>query len=196
MEFKELQIKGVFEIELTPHADHRGFFMRTFDHEVFEKAGLRKNWVQENHSRSEKKYTLRGLHFQFPPFCEAKLVRCIRGAILDVFVDLRAGSETFGKWNSITLSENNHKMILIPRGLAHGFCTLTDECEVLYKVDNLYSKEHESGIIWNDPELNIEWPVREPVISLKDQHNSTFREFRIRHNAISGFNANPDRMKS
>jgi len=157
--------------------DDRGFFMRTYDSDIFEKAGINKKWMQENHSRSEKKNTLRGLHFQFPPFSETKLVRCIRGSVLDVFVDLRKGSDTFGHWDSLVLSEDNKRMILIPRGFAHGFCTLTDISEVLYKVDNIYSKEHEAGIIWNDPDLKIDWPLKYPIISDKDKQNMTFRDF-------------------
>jgi dTDP-4-dehydrorhamnose 3,5-epimerase len=177
MEIKERRIKGVFEIDLKPFTDDRGFFMRTYDSELFKKAGINCKWIQENHSCSEKKNILRGLHFQFPPYAETKLVRCIRGAVLDVFVDLRKESVSFGQWDSIELSEENKKMILIPRGFAHGFCTLTDCSEVLYKVDNCYSKESEAGIIWNDPDLNINWPVTDPILSAKDQNNMTLQEF-------------------
>jgi dTDP-4-dehydrorhamnose 3,5-epimerase len=177
MEIKERKIKGVFEIVLKPFYDERGFFMRTFDIELFEKAGINLTLVQENHSLSKRKHIIRGLHFQFPPFAETKIVRCIRGAIWDVFVDLRKGSDYFGQWDSIELTEENKKMILIPRGFAHGFCTLSDISEVIYKVDNFYSKEKEGGIIWNDPDLKIEWPTKNPILSDKDKHNMPFQEF-------------------
>jgi dTDP-4-dehydrorhamnose 3,5-epimerase len=177
MEITERSIKGVFEISLQPFLDERGFFMRVYDKMLFEKSGLRFDWLQENHSRSEMKGIIRGLHFQRPPFSETKLVRCIRGAVMDVFVDLRDDSPTFGHWDSIELSESNCKMVLIPRGFAHGFCTLTAGSEVLYKVDNLYSKEHELGLLWNDGDLNITWPVENPFLSDKDKNNLTLHEF-------------------
>jgi dTDP-4-dehydrorhamnose 3,5-epimerase len=177
LEIKERGIKGVFEITLTPHKDTRGFFMRTYDIQLFKEFGIDREWVQENHSRSEEKGIIRGLHFQFPPFSETKLVRCIAGAVLDVFVDLRRGSGTFGQWDSIELSAENKKLIYIPRGVAHGFCTLTKESEVVYKVDNFYSKEHEGGIIWNDKTLNINWPVKNPILSDKDKQNHTLSSF-------------------
>ena len=176
MDIVENKIKSVFEITLKPHSDQRGFFMRSYDNEIFTKAGIVRDWVQENHSRSEQKGIIRGLHFQTTPFSETKLVRCIRGKVFDVFVDLREGSCTFGKWDSIELSEENKKMILIPRGFAHGFCTLSDISEVVYKVDNYYSPEHERGIIWNDPDLGIKWPITNPVLSDKDKNNKTLRE--------------------
>ncbi|HNR40756.1 MAG TPA: dTDP-4-dehydrorhamnose 3,5-epimerase [Bacteroidales bacterium] len=177
MEFRELEIKGVFEIVLSPHLDERGFFMRTYDAELFKKHGLHREWVQESHSRSERKGIIRGLHFQLEPYAETKLVRCIRGEIFDVAVDLRKGSKTFGKWEGIILSEENRKMLLIPRGFAHGFCTLTDISEVVYKVDSVYSPEHERGLIWNDPDLNIDWPEPNPVLSQKDKQNITLKQF-------------------
>lgn len=159
--------------------------MRSFDEELFRMAGIGFAWKQENHSRSERAGTIRGLHFQLPPFAETKLVRCIRGAVLDVFVDLRLNSPTFGKWDGLELSETNKKMVLIPRGFAHGFCTLSPESEVLYKVDNVYNREHEGGLLWNDPDLGIEWPqVSSPILSEKDQRNMTFRQFLETHKAI------------
>ncbi len=177
MEIKELKLKDVFEIMLNPLIDERGFFMRTYDDKIFEKDGLNYNWVQENHSRTLKEGTVRGLHFQLPPFSETKLIRCIRGKILDVFVDLRKGSPTFGQWESIELSEDKFNMVLVPRGFAHGFCTLSDNCDVVYKVDNYYSPKHEVGLYWNDLELNIIWPTVNPIVSEKDKKNKLFREF-------------------
>jgi dTDP-4-dehydrorhamnose 3,5-epimerase len=177
MEFKELDIDGLFEINLKPHVDERGFFMRAYDINKFRKVGLQRDWVQENHSHSEKKRIIRGLHFQVEPYSETKLVRCVRGEIFDVAVDLRKGSKTFGRWRGIILSEENKKMFFIPRGFAHGFCTLSEISEVLYKVDNYYSPEHERGLIWNDPDLNIDWPVNDPILSAKDKKNITLKEF-------------------
>ncbi len=177
MNIKERKLKGVFEISLKPLADNRGFFMRTFDDKIFKEAGLERNWVQENHSRSEEKGIIRGLHFQLPPFTETKMVRCINGAVLDVFVDLRKDSPTFGHWDSIELTAENKKMIFIPRGFAHGFCTLTDISEVVYKVDNYYSPENERGLLWNDKSVGINWPTNKPILSDKDQKNMTFEEF-------------------
>jgi len=177
MEIKNHKLKGVYEIILNPHLDERGFFMRVYDDKLFKEHGINNKWVQENHSFSKNKGIIRGLHFQFPPYAETKLIRCIKGSIMDVFVDLRKNSPTFGKWGSIILSEENKKMILIPRGFAHGFCTLTEKSEVLYKVDNYYAPEYEGGIIWNDPDLNINWPVEHPILSEKDKKNLSFKEF-------------------
>ncbi len=184
MEFKELKLKGAFEISSQPKSDGRGFFMRTYDLKEFSGSGLHKSWVQENQSLSKKKGTIRGLHFQLPPFSETKLIRCVRGSIFDVLVDLREDSETFGGWTGMEISEHNFKSLLIPRGFAHGFCTLTDECEVQYKVDNYYTPSSECGIIWNDPELNINWPVHDPIISTKDSGLMTFKAYREKYYAI------------
>ena len=184
MEIRERQLKGVFEITLKPHLDGRGFFMRTYDQTLFKEVGLEWNWVQENHSRSEQKGIIRGLHFQLPPYAETKLIRCINGVVLDVFVDLRKNSETFGQWDSIELSAENKKMIFIPRGFAHGFCTLTEISEVIYKVDNYYSPEHEVGLLWNDHDIGIDWPVKNPILSEKDQHNMTLKEFVEKYRGI------------
>lgn len=184
MEFIEKKLKGAFEIRLKPIKDNRGFFMRVFDYKIFKKAGINNKWVQENHSKSLGKGIIRGLHLQFPPIAETKLVRCIRGAVLDVFIDMRKNSETFGQWDAIELSEENKKMVLIPRGFAHGFCTLTDISEVVYKVDNYYSPEHECGLLWNDPDLNINWPIDKPILSDKDKKNITLKEFIDKHKYI------------
>lgn len=185
MEIKERKLAGVFEIQLAPLTDERGFFMRTFDAAIFREAGLERPWAQENHSRSERQGTIRGLHFQFPPYAETKMVRCIRGAVFDVFVDLRKGSPTFGQWDGLELSETNKKMIFIPRGFAHGFCTLTPESEVVYKVDNVYNREHEGGLLWSDPAIGIQWPIEgQPILSEKDGRNMTLRQFILTHQAI------------
>lgn len=184
MEIKERKLKGVYEISLNPLGDNRGFFMRTFDESIFKEKDISRTWVQENHSRSETKGIIRGLHFQLPPYSETKMVRCIKGAVLDVFVDLRADSDTFGQWDSIELSEENKKMVLIPRGFAHGFCTLTDISEVLYKVDNYYAPTAELGLLWNDQQINIDWPKIKPILSEKDKKNLSFRDFLTRYKGI------------
>lgn len=176
MKFRNLEIAGLIEILPIPQTDERGFFMRTFDSEEFKVNGLNREWVQENHSRSERKGIIRGLHFQLEPFDETKLVRCISGEIFDVAVDLRKGSSTFGKWQGIVLSAENKKMLFIPRGFGHGYCTLTVVSEVVYKVDNYYSPQHERGLIWNDPDLGIIWPVSDPLLSQKDRNNITLKQ--------------------
>ncbi|MFN8258865.1 MAG: dTDP-4-dehydrorhamnose 3,5-epimerase [Bacteroidales bacterium] len=173
----EKRLKGLFEIELKPIGDNRGFFMRTYDSSVLIKPGLNREWVQENHSFSSKKNTIRGLHFLLPPHTDGKLIRCISGEIYDVVVDLRKESPTFGQWESVQLGESNMKCLFIPRGFAHGFCTLTDNCTILYKHDNFYNRDFDAGILWNDPQLNIEWPVKEPVISERDANLQLFSEF-------------------
>ncbi len=177
MKIAEKDLKGVFEICLEPRMDERGFFMRVYDEEILKKAGLHRHWVQENHSRSEKKGIIRGLHFQLFPWAETKLIRCIRGVVFDVFVDLRKDSQSFGKWGGVELSADRHNMVFIPRGFAHGFCTLTEESEVVYKVDNPYTPEAECGLLWNDPDLAIQWPVTQPILSEKDARNLTLNEF-------------------
>jgi len=185
MKITERKIKGVFEIQLEPNEDHRGFFMRAYDNKIFEQYGINRKWVQENHSMNKEKGTIRGFHFQFPPDAETKLVRVISGEILDVFLDLRKGSETFGQWDSEALSAENKKMIYIPRGFGHGMCTLTDDAEMLYKVDSYYSPELESQIKWNDPDLAIKWPVgKEPVMSEKDSKANSFKQFVEKYGGI------------
>jgi dTDP-4-dehydrorhamnose 3,5-epimerase len=185
MDIKPLRLSGVYEINLDPKIDHRGHFMRTFDKQVFDNFGINRNWVQENHSLSIKKGIIRGLHFQLPPFSETKLIRVIKGAIFDVFVDLREDSPTFGQWDFIELREDNFKMVLIPRGFAHGFCTLADNCEVAYKVDNFYSPKQEAGIVWNDSILNIDWPVSDPILSKKDSELPPLEDFIKNHKGIN-----------
>ena len=182
MQIKELNLHGVYKINLNPLIDERGFFMRTFDSDIFKTKGINKQWLQENHSKSNDKGIIRGLHLQIAPFSESKLVRCIKGAVIDVFVDLRQNSSTYGKWDKIELNEYNKSMIFIPKGFAHGFCTLEKGTEILYKVDNIYSKKHEIGILWNDKTLNINWPVQNPKLSKKDKNNITFKEFSLNYN--------------
>lgn len=184
MNFVKSSLEGAYIIELNPISDLRGFFMRAYDKEIFKKNKLDRDWLQENHSRSVKKGTIRGFHFQLPPYCETKLIRCIKGAVLDVFIDIRLNSKTFGQWDSVELSAENKKMAYISRGFAHGFCTLTDISEVVYKVDNIYKSDYECGIIWNDKDLNVNWGVNNPILSEKDKRNITFREFISKYKGI------------
>jgi len=169
MTITETAISGVYVVEPTVFEDSRGFFMESWSERVFVEAGLFYRFVQDNHSSSTVKGTLRGIHFQKGEQAQAKLVRCIRGAVLDVAVDLRPSSSTYGKWVGMELSEENRKQLLIPRGFGHGFVTLTDHVEFLYKADNFYAPKAEGGIRWNDPELAIDWGIDEPVLSPKDQ---------------------------
>ena len=164
--FTALEIPDIIEIEHERAGDARGFFSETFRRDVFEKAGL-PSFVQENHSRSTQG-VLRGLHYQNPPKAQGKLVRCARGAIFDVAVDLRRQSPHFGKWVGRTLSDENRHFLYLPPGFAHGFCVLSDWADVLYLQTEYYSLEHEGGIIWNDRDIGIAWPVQEPVLSPKD----------------------------
>lgn len=184
MIIKERRIKGIFEIQLHPYEDERGFFMRVYDDTIFKIHKIHKKWVQENHSLSAEKGIIRGMHFQFPPHSETKLVRVVHGEIYDVFIDLRKDSTTFGQWDSIVLSADNKKMIYIPRGFAHGFCTLTKNCEILYKMDNYYAPNSEGNIKWNDPDIGINWPVNKPILSEKDLKAKSFRKFIERYGGL------------
>ena len=167
----------MFEIDFKPNLDSRGAFMRTYDIDIFRSYGINHKWVQEKIIQFQKSNIIRGLHMQKSTFSETKLVRCIVEEILDVFVDLRPDSKTFCKWDSIKLSEKNNKSVLISKGCVQYF-TLSEKSEVLYKVDNFYSKDHEIGLMWNDPKINIDWPVDAPMIlSDKDKSNYFFDEF-------------------
>lgn len=162
-------LEGVIIIEPTVLGDHRGWFMESFSQSVFKEQNIEINFVQDNHSYSALRGTLRGLHFQLSPKAQTKLVRCTRGAIFDVAVDIRQGSPSYGKWYGIELSAENKKQLLIPKGFAHGFMTLMEDVEVQYKVDELYAPEFDCGIIWNDPTIGIKWPINiTPVLSAKD----------------------------
>ncbi len=178
-DFKRLDIPGVVLIEPKVFEDERGFFMETYKMPDFVAAGIKVNFIQENHSRSGKG-VLRGLHYQNPPFAQGKLVRTVRGEIFDVAVDIRKGSPTWGKWVGVILSEKNKNILYIPEGLAHGFCVLSEITEVLYKTTDIYSAESEAGIIWNDEDLNIQWPVKEPILSEKDENLPSLQNADIR----------------
>ena len=150
--------------------------MESWSQKKMEEAGLYYDFVQDNHSMSSVKGTLRGIHFQRGDKAQAKLVRCVRGAVLDVAVDLRHESPTYKQWIAVELSAENKKQLLIPRGFGHGFVTLTDEVEFLYKADNYYAPEADGGIRWNDPEIGVEWGVKDPILSAKDEKNPLLKD--------------------
>jgi len=179
-EFKKMDIPDVVLIKPKVFEDERGFFMETYKKEDFKKAGIKRDFIQDNHSKS-KHAVLRGLHFQRNPYAQAKIVRCIKGIIYDVAVDLRKSSSHFGKYVATILSEYNKYQLYIPRNFAHGFVVLSGEAEIVYKVDNIYSPDYESGLIWNDPDINIQWPVDNPIISEKDKGLPTLKELRERN---------------
>ena len=176
MNFIKTEIEGLVIVEPKVFGDHRGFCMESWSERAFAEAGLNYTFVQDNHSSSTVKGTLRGIHFQRGDKAQAKLVRCVRGRVLDVAVDLRPGSPTYKKWVAVELSEENKRMVMIPRGFGHGFVTLTDNVEFLYKADNPYAPESEGGIRWNDPELNIDWGLQNPVLSDKDKVNPFLKD--------------------
>lgn len=169
MDVVSLDIPDVKIIRPKKFGDHRGFFSETYTKKTFEAAGLHYDFVQDNHSLSAEVGTVRGLHFQLPPFAQDKLVRVVRGAILDVAVDIRKGSPTFGRHVSAVVSAADWNQILVPIGFAHGFCTLEPDTEVIYKVTDYYSPEHDRGLLWNDPELGIAWPVAADKARLSDK---------------------------
>ncbi|MEW6068848.1 MAG: dTDP-4-dehydrorhamnose 3,5-epimerase [Nitrospirota bacterium] len=173
--FKRLEIPEVVLIEPKVFGDSRGFFLETYKHTDFVNAGIKEHFVQDNHSRSAKG-VLRGLHYQKNPHAQGKLVRCISGKIFDVAVDIRKGSPTFGKWVSAELSEKNNLMLYIPVGFAHGFLVLSESADIIYKCTAEYSPENDCGIIWNDPDLKINWHVKDPMVSEKDRRLPFLRE--------------------
>lgn len=177
MEVIKTDIEGVVIIEPCIFKDERGYFYESFSQREFEEKVCRTAFVQDNQSKSSYG-VLRGLHFQKPPYCQSKLVRCIKGAVLDVAVDIRKGSPTFGKHVAVELTEENHRQFFVPRGFAHGFAVLSEEAVFQYKCDNFYCKESEGAVAWNDPELAIDWriPAEKVLLSEKDKHNKNIRE--------------------
>lgn len=179
MEFQKTKLKDAYLITPQVFEDARGFFLESYSKQEFAKNGIEIDFVQDNHSLSTKKGVLRGLHFQKPPYAQAKLVRVTRGKVYDVIVDIRKDSETFGKWEGFELTGENKKMLFVPRGFAHSFLTLEDNTEFLYKCDEFYHPESDSGIIWNDPTLKIDWPIAEPVLSEKDAKLGFFKDLQL-----------------
>ena len=176
--FIKTEIDGVYIIEPTAFGDNRGYFMETYNEQDFKAAGLNYTFVQDNQS-SSRKGVLRGLHFQ-KTYPQAKLVRVLKGEVFDVAVDLRNGSETYGKWVGVVLSEENKRQFMVPRGFAHGFVVMSETAEFAYKCDEFYHPEDEGGIMWNDSEIGIEWPdVGEIILSEKDKKHPKLSESKI-----------------
>ena len=177
MQIEPLRLKGAYRIKLERIGDARGYFMRFYNREIFAAYNLQTVWQQESVSFNKKKNTLRGLHFQLPPFNETKIVRVASGAIYDVLVDLRKDSETCGEWEAIELSAENDTAVYIPKGFAHGFKTLADDTLVEYKIDANYNAESASGIRWNDADLAIDWKAENPIMSERDGKLPFFADF-------------------
>ncbi len=176
MKVSETKLKGCFILEPQVFGDHRGWFMETYSKKTMESFGLDYEFVQDNHSFSNQKGVVRGVHLQNAPYAQAKLVRCTKGTILDVAVDLRKDSKTYKQWISVELSAENKKQLMIPRGFGHGFVTLSDDVEVQYKADNYYNQPSDRSIRYNDPEFGIDWGVVAPVLSDKDLNAPLLRD--------------------
>ena len=178
MKFKETKFKDAWITQPKVFQDGRGFFLESYSNGWFVDKGIDVSFIQDNHSLSREIAVLRGIHFQIPPHDQAKLVRVTAGKVYDVIVDIRKGSKTYGQWQGFELSAENFTMLFIPRGFAHGFCTLEPNTEFCYKVDNNYAPESDSGIIWNDATLNIDWPISNPKLSAKDSQLNSFGELK------------------
>jgi dTDP-4-dehydrorhamnose 3,5-epimerase len=170
-----LSINGLVLVKPQVLEDDRGFFLERYNQRDFRNYGIDVNFVQDNHSQSSQ-HVLRGLHFQLAPHAQDKLVWVIRGEVFDVAVDLRKESSTFGQWQGVVLSEANKHLLWIPKGFAHGFVALSEQVDVLYKTSEFYSKEHDCGLIWNDSDIGIDWPIDNPILSAKDQQLPTLRD--------------------
>lgn len=168
MKVKETSLKEVLVVEPDIYGDNRGWFYESYNLEKYSNNGINVSFIQDNHSLSVKKGVLRGIHFQNKPYDQSKLVRCVKGKILDVAVDLRKDSPNFKKWVGVELSEENKKQLFIPKGFGHAFLTLTENCEVEYKVDNVYSSKYDRSIKFDDEEINVEWPTKDVILSAKD----------------------------
>lgn len=182
MNIVKTNVEDVIIIEPKVFGDHRGWFTETYSKEKFKEHGVEIDFIQDNHSFSAQKGTLRGLHFQLNPKAQTKLVRCTKGKILDVAVDLREGSPTYKKWIAVELTEENKKQLLIPKGFAHGFLTLTNDVEVQYKVDEYYSPENDRSIRFDDPDIGVFWGVDSPILSDKDLNAPSLKESDINFN--------------
>lgn len=175
-DFERLEIPELILISPKVFGDERGFFMEVYKWEEFSRFGINTRFVQDNHSKSVSKGVVRGLHFQKNPLAQAKLVRVVSGSVFDVAVDLRKRSPNYGKWAAATLSAENKKMMYVPEGFAHGFCTLEENTEVMYKTSEEFSLEHDRGVVWNDKDIDIQWPVDNPILSKKDQNWPCLKE--------------------
>ena len=174
MKFTQTRLSGAYIIDLDKIGDDRGFFARAFCVDEFREHGLTEKIVQMNNSNAARKGTLRGMHYQLAPAAETKLVRCIRGSLYDVIIDLREGSSTFGEHVGVELTADNRKMFYVPKGFAHGFITLEDDTEAFYFVDEFYAPDLERGVRWNDPRFAIDWPIEPKVLSEKDRSHPDF----------------------
>jgi dTDP-4-dehydrorhamnose 3,5-epimerase len=170
MNIKDTKLKGVWILEPTVYHDNRGYFMESYNKSSMEQIGVSIDFIQDNQSLSKEAGVLRGLHYQLNPKAQTKLVRVCSGAIFDVIVDIRQNSPTFGQWIGVIVSEENKRQVLVPKGFAHGFCTLVPNTSVFYKVDQYYDPELDRGIYWDDPEIGIDWPVSAPILSAKDSN--------------------------
>ena len=183
IKFVEAPLAGAYVIELEPFLDERGLFARTFCRKEFAAIGFHKQIVQINHSVTRQKGAIRGMHYQLPPACETKIIRCVQGKVFDVMVDIRAGSPTFMQWQGVELSKDNMRTVYIPEGFAHGFQTLTDNTELIYHHSAFYSPEYEHELRFDDPALSIKWPLPVCCISPKDQNcpliDNDFKGIRI-----------------
>jgi dTDP-4-dehydrorhamnose 3,5-epimerase len=179
MEVNNLGLPGLRHLKPRRFADSRGYFVETHNERTLSRAGIAARFVQDNESHSVRRGTIRGLHFQLPPAAQAKLVRVVRGSVYDVAVDLRVGSPTFGRWEGVKLTADAGEQLFVPRGFAHAFCTLETDTVVAYKVDDFYSPANDSGLIWNDPTLAIDWPLGsdQAVLSDKDLKLGRFADF-------------------
>lgn len=176
MIFNKTKFDTAYTIDLNPIEDERGFFARYFCENEFKEYNLNTEWKQINNSFSKDKFTLRGLHYQVAPSTEVKLVRCVKGSIWDVIVDLRENSKTYGEWFGTELNETNRKMMYVPKGFAHGFLSLSVNSEIIYLVSDFYSKENERSLLWSDEKIGIEWPAKPVIISDKDSVANTFQD--------------------
>lgn len=177
MKFEKTDIEGLLVVQPLVHKDDRGYFFESYNLKAYKDLGVDISFVQDNQSCS-KKNVLRGLHFQKPPYAQAKLVSVIKGSVLDVVVDIRKESPTYGKNYSVILSSTNKKMLFIPEGFAHGFLTLEDDTILSYKCSNFYNKESEDSLLWNDLDLKIDWGIKHPILSEKDKQAKNFSEFK------------------
>ncbi|MFJ5713979.1 dTDP-4-dehydrorhamnose 3,5-epimerase [Neobacillus sp. NPDC093127] len=175
MNINDTKLQGVLILEPLILTDNRGYFMESYNKSSLEQIGINIDFIQDNQSLSKKAGVIRGLHYQLSPKAQTKLVRVCSGAIWDVIVDIRQNSLTFGQWIGVILSEENKRQVLIPKGFAHGFCTLVPNTNVFYKVDEYYAPEHDRGIVWDDPEIGIDWPISSPILSAKDSKLPLFK---------------------
>ncbi|MHA7579449.1 dTDP-4-dehydrorhamnose 3,5-epimerase [Paenibacillus vandeheii] len=174
-----LKLNDAFLLDPVVLGDTRGFFMESYNEQIMQTLGIRYNFVQDNQSLSVETGVLRGLHYQLNPKAQTKLIRVLSGAIYDVILDIRRNSPTFGQWIGVILTEHNKRQLLVPKGFAHGFCTLVPNTQVLYKVDEYYSPENDRGILWSDPALGIDWPTSSPTLSDKDQRHPLLQDAEI-----------------